>query len=129
MPQDHDVVTDNEVGTSIFAIFEHLKESESEGKGAVVRISLNDKGVRGGGGNFDKTFCTSLSSANVIDSIETCAVENLLKSDNNKPVAFKPSLSSHFESFISSTRFGSANELRTTKSEIRKLWIIENGGK
>ena len=77
--------------------------------------------------NLVKKFCTSLSGANVIKLIESCAVENLLESDTNKPVAFKPSLSSHFESFISSTRFGSANELRTTQSEIRKLWIGEYG--
>ena len=77
--------------------------------------------------NLVKTFCTSLSGANVIKLIESCAVENLIVSDTNKPVAFIPSLSSHFESFISSTRFGSPNELRTTQSEIRKLWIVEYG--
>ena len=55
LPQDSDVVTDNEVGTSIFLIFEHLKESDSEGRGGVVRISQNDKGAGGGGGNLVKT--------------------------------------------------------------------------
>ena len=37
--------------------------------------------------SFKKVY-KSLSGANIKNSIESCAVEKLLESDNNKPVAF-----------------------------------------
>ena len=49
LPQDRNVVTDNEVKTSIFMILDHLKESEIEGKKTVVKTLANVKGDGGGG--------------------------------------------------------------------------------